>query len=151
MSHGEIEARLKAAGVQPTLQRIALCRFVLCEADHPTAEEVHQWAEKSLAKISLATVYNTLNTLVDARLLKAFRLSHSDKVIYDVNTHDHHHFLDEKTGKLFDISPDDLEFHLKLPKKFKVTGFQVAFTGTVQSSQLQKKQKTNSTDKKTDK
>lgn len=131
LSPVEIEAKLKAAGVQPTLQRIALCRFVLCEGDHPTAEEVHQWAEKNLSKISLATVYNTLNTLVDAKILRPFRLSHSDKIIYDVNTHDHHHFLDESTGKLFDIEQEDFKYQLKIPKKFKVTGFEVVFKGSI--------------------
>ncbi len=131
LSSSEIESKLKIAGVQPTLQRIALCQFVLCEANHPTAEEVHHWAEQNLAKISLATVYNTLNTLVEAKLLRPFRLPHSDKVIYDINTHDHHHFLDEKTGKLFDIETQDFEYNLNLPKKFKVKNFEVIFKGTV--------------------
>jgi Fur family transcriptional regulator, iron response regulator len=127
----EIEAKLKEAGVQPTLQRLALCRFVLCEADHPTAEEVKQWAEKNLEKISLATVYNTLNTLVDAGLLKAFRLPHSDKVIYDHNIDEHFHFLDEKTGQLVDIAAGDLSYEIKLPKKYKVKGLEVVFKGEI--------------------
>ncbi len=65
LTNDEIKERLLVAGVQPTLQRISICQFVLCEADHPTAEEVHNWAEKNLAQISLATVYNTLKTLVE--------------------------------------------------------------------------------------
>lgn len=127
----EIESKLKEAGVQPTLQRLALCRFVLCEADHPTAEEVKQWADKNLEKISLATVYNTLNTLVDAGLLRAFRLPHSDKVIYDHNIEDHFHFLDEKSGQLVDIAPTDLTYEIKLPKKYKVRGLEVVFKGEI--------------------
>lgn len=127
----EIQATLKAAGVQPTLQRIALCRYVLCEADHPTAEQVKKWAEKNLEKISLATVYNTLNTLVDAGLLRAFRLSHLDKVIYDVNTHDHYHFLDEKTGHLHDVDAAEVECDVRLPKKYKVKSLEIVFKGEV--------------------
>lgn len=127
----EIEAKLKAAGVQPTLQRLSLCRFVLCEANHPTAEEVKLWADKNLEKISLATVYNTLNTLVAAGLLRAFRLPHSEKVIYDVNTHDHFHFLDEKSGQLYDVAASDFDLQLKLPKKYKVKSLEIVFKGEI--------------------
>lgn len=129
----EIEDRLKAAGVQPTLQRISICRFVLCEADHPTAEVVHAWAEKNLAKISLATVYNTLNTLVQAGLLKEFKFQHSDKAIYDDNIEEHFHFLDEKSGQLFDIHKDDVKLSVDLQKKFKISGFDLLIKGETKS------------------
>lgn len=125
----EIENRLRAAGVQPTLQRISICQYVLCDADHPTAEEVHAWADKNLAKISLATVYNTLNTLVEAGLLREFKFSHSDKVIYDNNLDDHAHFLDEKTGQLFDIHKENIKVGLQLANNFKVEGYDLLIKG----------------------
>ncbi len=127
----EIAAQLSKVGVQPTLQRISIFGFILCEANHPTAEDVHVWAEKNLAKISLATVYNTLNTLVEAKLVKALRLSHTDKIIYDANVFDHHHFIDEKTGELFDICIDDVKTKLNLPKGFKVKDFEMTFRGSI--------------------
>jgi Fur family iron response transcriptional regulator len=129
----EIENRLKTAGVQPTLQRIAICQFVLCEANHPTAEEVHIWAEKNLAKISLATVYNTLNVLVTAGLLKEFKFQHQDKVIYDDNMEEHFHFLDEKSGQLYDIHKDDVKLSVELEKKFKISGFDLLIKGETKS------------------
>ena len=130
-STAEVEAQLASAGIQPTLQRIYIYQFILCEANHPTADQVHTWAEKNIAKISLATVYNTLNTLVEAKLLKVLRLPHTEKMIYDANTTDHHHFMDEKTGELFDISLDNLKCKLNLPKKFKVKDFEVIFKGSI--------------------
>lgn len=130
----EIESRLKNSGVQPTLQRIAICQFVLCEADHPTAEEVHAWAEKNLAKISLATVYNTLNVLVSAGLLKEFKFQHQDKVIYDDNMEEHFHFLDEKSGQLYDIHKDDVKLSVELEKKFKISGFDLLIKGETKTS-----------------
>ncbi len=132
-SLSEIAGKLSSVGVQPTLQRISLFHFLLCEANHPTAEDVHVWAEKNLAKISLATIYNTLNTLVEAKLLRSFRLSQSEKMIYDANIFDHHHFIDEKTGELFDISPEDMKFNFILQKKFKVNDFEVTFRGSIKN------------------
>ena len=130
----EIQAKLIAAGVQPTQQRIAICKYVLCEADHPTAEQVKEWAEKNLEKISQATVYNTLNTLVDAGLLRVFKFPHSEKVIYDNNTHDHYHFLDESSGNLYDIETKDLSVELQVPPKFVVSSMEIVLKGQIKAA-----------------
>jgi Fur family iron response transcriptional regulator len=131
LSPSEIESRLEAAGVQPTAQRIAICRYVLCQADHPSADQVKEWADKNFPKISLATVYNTLNLLVSAGLLKELRFPHSDKAVYDNNISPHYHFLDEKTGELFDVSPEEVEVSPKLKSMFQVKSVEVLLTGSV--------------------
>lgn len=128
----EIGQKLLAAGVQPTVQRLAICRYIFCEADHPTADQVFEWADKNLEKISQATVYNTLGTLVQGGILSALRLPHSDKVIYDCNTEDHHHFLDEKSGKLYDLPLDQVEISYQLPKKFRARHVEVVVKGRVE-------------------
>lgn len=129
LSPQEIELRLQTAGIQPTAQRIAIARFVLCEADHPSAEDVKAWADRNFPKMSLATVYNTLGTLVKAGLLKEFRFPHSEKVIYDNNVTSHYHFLDEETGELFDIDPAEIAVSSKLQKSFQVTEVEVVLRG----------------------
>jgi Fur family transcriptional regulator, iron response regulator len=134
LAPSEIEAKLAAAGVNPTAQRIAICRYVLCEADHPTAEQVKEWADRNFPKLSLATVYNTLGTLVQAGLLKELRLPHSESVIYDDNVGTHYHFLDERTGELIDVPPEAVEVTPRLQKKFKVKDVEVLIRGTLQGS-----------------
>jgi len=131
LSTQEIEKILKKAGVQSTAQRLAICQYVLCEAGHCTVDEVKAWADKNFPKISLATVYNTLNILVDVKLLTALKLSHSDKVIYDNNVASHYHFLDEETGKLIDIDIQNIDFKHTLSEQFKVNGIDVLLKGTV--------------------
>lgn len=124
-----IGEKLEAAGVQPTAQRIAIFRYVSCEADHPTAEDVKRWADDNFPKLSLATVYNTLNTLVEAKLLKEFKFPHTSKVIYDCNVSEHHHFLDENTGQLIDIDPGLVTVKSKLTKDLVVNDMHVLFRG----------------------
>ena len=131
LSPAQIEARLLAAGVQPTAQRIAICRYVLCGADHPTAEQVKDWADRNFPKLSLATVYNTLNLLVKAGLLQELRFPHSEKAVYDHNVSPHHHFLDEKTGALYDVSPEEVDVSPKLKAMFQVDGVQLLLRGRV--------------------
>jgi len=124
-----IVEKLETAGVQPTAQRIAIFQYLLREADHPTAEEVKAWADKNFPKMSLATVYNTLNTLVAAKLLKEFKFPHSSKVIYDRNVSKHYHFLDEETGQLIDLDPTQVEIKPKLKKEFLVNEIQLVLMG----------------------
>ena len=130
LSPQEIDARLKSAGIQPTAQRIAICHYVLCEADHPTAEQVKDWADRNFPKISLATVYNTLGTLVKAGLLKELKLPHSESVIYDDRVTDHYHFLDEATCKLIDVMPDEIDVVSRLKSGLKVNSIEILLRGT---------------------
>ncbi|HVE13413.1 MAG TPA: Fur family transcriptional regulator [Elusimicrobiota bacterium] len=125
-----IESRLRAAGVQPTAQRLAIARFVLGAAEHPSAEDVKAWADENFHKLSLATVYNTLGALVRAGLLKEVRLPHNDRVVYDDNVSEHYHFLDERTGKIFDVDPARVAVRPRLGKEFRVRGVEVLLRGT---------------------
>lgn len=137
----EIEERLRSAGVQPTHHRISICQHVLCDADHPTAEDVHEWADKNLAKISLATVYNTLNTLVEAGLLREFRFPHTDKVIFDTNLDEHYHFFDSKSEKLYDIPLEQIDVVSHLGRNVKVNQTTVFLTGEIKNQSPKKKEK----------
>ncbi len=129
LSPEQIESKLKAAGVNPTAQRLAICRYVLCEADHPTADDVKEWTDLNFPKLSLATVYNSLKTLVEAGLLQELKLPHSDKVFYDSRVSDHYHFLDESSGKLIDLMPDQVQVTPKLEHDFAIESIQVLIRG----------------------
>ena len=131
LSNQEIEQKLADAGLQATVQRIAICKYVLCEANHPSADQVKEWADKNLGKISQATVYNTLNSLVEAGLIREFRFSHSEKVFYDCTVEDHFHFVDEKTEQIYDIDPKDVELKINIPKKFKVKDIKLVLKGSL--------------------
>ena len=129
----EIEERLKKSGVAATAQRIAICKFVLCEADHPTAEDIKNWTDANFPKLSRATVYNTLDVLVQAGMLKELKLPHTGKVVYDTNVGDHYHFLDSTSGKLFDISSEECKVILNLPEDIYIEEVDVFLRGKVSS------------------
>ncbi len=104
----EIEKLLRSNKVQPSAQRIAICRYVLCEADHPTVEDVKSWADKNFPRMSLATVYNTLHTFCDAGLVQEITVDGS-KSYFDTRTNDHPHFYWEDDQKLTDAPADQLK------------------------------------------
>lgn len=94
---------LKQAGLRPTRQRMSLANLLFDAGDcHVTAEQLHHQAEDADIKVSLATVYNTLNQFTDAGLLREVVVD-SNKSYFDTNTTDHHHYFHETTAKLEDI------------------------------------------------
>lgn len=129
LTAAQITERLREAKLRPTAQRVAVCRFVLCHADHPTAEAVKKWADANFAKMSLATVYNTLGSLVKAGLLREFRFPHSESVVYDDNLSEHHHFLDVRTGAIEDVPADAVKVRATLGGRYKLHGIQVVLRG----------------------
>lgn len=125
----EIASRLQEAGIQPTAQRIAVCQYVLCEADHPTADGVKTWVDANFPKMSLATIYNTLNLLVQAGLLAERRFPHQESAVYDANMESHFHFLDEATGTIIDLPVESWPGPPRLPEDFDVQSTEVLFRG----------------------
>jgi len=98
--------RLTAAGLRPTRQRLALARLLFDSGDrHVTAEQLHQQAVGNGVKVSLATVYNTLNQFTASGLLREVAVD-SRRSYFDTNTELHHHFFNQDSEQLIDISGD---------------------------------------------
>jgi Fur family transcriptional regulator, iron response regulator len=94
---------LVGAGLRPTRQRMALGELLFGGCDrHVTAERLFDEAVAAKLSVSLATVYNTLHQFTDAGLLREIAVD-GTRVYFDTNVHDHHHFLVEEDGELYDI------------------------------------------------
>jgi Fur family iron response transcriptional regulator len=98
-----ILARLRAAGLRPTRQRLGLAKLLFDGADrHITAEQLHGEATAAAIPVSLATVYNTLHQFTGVGLLREVVVE-PGRSYFDTNIYDHHHFYCESTGALQDI------------------------------------------------
>ena len=101
--------QLKAAGLRPTRQRLALAKLLLESGPrHVTAEELFHQARTAGIPVSLATVYNTLHQFTSVGLLREVVVDMGQSY-FDTNTSHHHHFFDESSGALTDIPDDDIE------------------------------------------
>ncbi len=101
-------AQLRAAGLRPTRQRIALAELLFGQGDrHVTAEMLHAEAAQQGIGVSLATVYNTIHQFTKAGLLREVAVEGA-KTYFDTNTSNHYHFFFEKDGILVDIESADL-------------------------------------------
>lgn len=98
--------RLKDAGLRPTRQRLALGKLLFDAGDrHVTAEQLHAEAGSKGIKVSLATIYNTLNQFTESGLMREVVVA-PGRSYYDTNTEDHHHFFYEDDESLKDIPHD---------------------------------------------
>lgn len=104
----KIDTRLQSAGLRATPKRIAIGSLLFDGVDrHVTADDVSAMARKAGVRVSLATVYNTLNQFVAAGLLKRIILD-TDRTYFDTNVSDHHHLFFEENGMLHDIPGDSI-------------------------------------------
>lgn len=107
--------QIRAAGLRPTRQRLALAKLLFGgEGRHITAEMLHAEAQEEKIQVSLATVYNTLHQFTDAGMLREIVVDAS-RSYFDTTTHDHHHFFFEKSGVLSDIPEGAISFE-KIPE-----------------------------------
>lgn len=92
-------------GLKATPQRIVIYDALMAAHDHPTAETIYERIRPSHPTISLATVYKTLETLVD------YGLAHKVSTVegtyrYDGKTEAHHHIVVEGTHEIIDFEDE---------------------------------------------
>ena len=120
---------LQEHGIQPSAQRVAVAAYVLHTTGHPSADNVWASVRKNFPMISRATVYNTLNLFVEKGLLRELHLA-PDSVLFDPNTAHHHHFIDEDTGRIYDIPWNQVQVRNAKPLPgFDVRDYQVVMRG----------------------
>ena len=103
--------KLRESGLRPTRQRLKICEVLFSpeKTFHFTINDLTKIIEEKLsAKISLATVYNTVHAFKKKGYLKEISIN-SDKSYFDTNITDHHHFFDEDTNELIDCSDNEID------------------------------------------
>ena len=120
---------LRNKGIQPTPQRLEVARYVLDADNHPSADQVLDAVLTRCPTISRATVYNTLNLLVEKGLLTS-RALREGAVIFDPKLDRHHHLIDTETGEIHDIPWDAMDVRGATScEGFDVQDYQVVLRG----------------------
>ena len=123
--------KLADSGLRATPQRGVVYDVLLKKRDHPTADEVFARVKAERPTISLATVYNCLETLVSCDLVRTVNFERGP-TRYCPNLHPHAHFHDESTGKTHDIDlpPTLLEKVTSvLPPGYDAKSVEIIFRG----------------------
>lgn len=135
------EETISHNGHRLTPQRRGVYEVLLAERDHPTATEVFLRAKQRMPSISLATVYNCLETLVSCGLAKQVNVER-EATRYCPNAQEHGHFVCEQCGKVLDVpfaSGKRLERLWELPHGLTVTHSEVTLRGICANCNTQTK------------
>ncbi|MEO7003729.1 MAG: Fur family transcriptional regulator [Ktedonobacterales bacterium] len=95
--------RLRRLGVRVTPQRLFVVEALERGGGHMTAEEIMQWAAQRYPALNLATVYRTLDMLVDVGLVTQTGLGGGATSFELVGDSPHHHLVCEHCGAVMEM------------------------------------------------
>src|SRR5438309_1744020 len=104
LSKEAVEEMARERGLKMTPQRRMIVDVLQSATHHPTAEEVLNAVNRKFPMTSRATVYNTLNWLKEAGMVR--EVFEGGDLRFDPNTSEHHHFVCRRCGKIEDVDAD---------------------------------------------
>ena len=108
-----IEQKCQSQGVKLTDQRRIIAKVIseskeaYGESDHPDVDELYNRVSKIDPKISIATVYRTVQLFEEAGILTKHDFK-GGKARYEIND-DHNHLIDIKTGDIIEFVDEEIE------------------------------------------
>lgn len=123
----------KLQGLRMTRQRAEVYKVLMGHRDHPTAAEVHERAKSNIPGISLATVYNCLEALVQHGAVRQVNFERESSR-YCPNLTEHGHFHDEQSGAIVDVPLKKgikLSDFLDLPNGAQIDNLEITLRGKI--------------------
>lgn len=121
----DIHAYLIEHGIKPSVQRIAVARFLAENLTHPTVDEIYNGLLPHYPTLSRTTVYNTVRLLADSGCITWLDVD-SQGARFDFRTHPHAHFACNRCGRIIDIPICGAPHP---PDGFEVTAMQLSYKG----------------------
>ncbi len=122
-----------------TPQRLAILDYLDGNTAHPSAEDIYRAVAKRYYSMSFATVYNTLNTLSQAGVVRELTID-PDRKRYDPDTTMHHHLICVTCRKIVDVPG---EVGVAVPEgvatDYTILGSHVEFYGQCPSCRKKKR------------
>lgn len=98
----ELTTLFRARGLKVTPQRRAVFEALLNDDGHPSADVIWARVQEQMPTVSLRTVYQALNDLVELGEVQA--VSVGDRATrFDPNTESHDHFVCRSCERVYDI------------------------------------------------
>jgi len=115
-----------------TPQRIAICEHLTASEEHPTAAMIYENLKQRFHSMSLATVYNTLDALVEIGAINVLGQAGDDTVHYDADTEPHVNLACLSCNKIVDIPSEHvshLDEEITAASGYKLLGARVLYYG----------------------
>jgi len=132
---GEICEKIQEKSYKVTPQRQVILKVLLENIQkHLSAEDVYEIVKKKHPEIGMATVYRTLDLLVELGILQKMDFGDGKTrfELNDENVHHHHHLICLKCGKVLEFALDlldDLEERIAKKTNFDIVDHKLKFYG----------------------
>lgn len=132
--------KYRLLNIKLTPQRLAILDYLNENKSHPSAETIYKAVSKQFPTMSFATVYNTLETLLNKGSIRELKIE-SGKKRYDHDIKPHHHIICVKCNKIVDLYKD---YKIPLPdeitQEFELINKNIEFYGTCQNCKKKRNQ-----------
>ncbi|MCF6343895.1 MAG: transcriptional repressor [Devosiaceae bacterium] len=104
-----LEQQCASSGMRMTEQRRVIARVIEKALDYPDIEELYKRATKIDAKISLSTLYRTINLFEEAGLIEKHDFKDGRARIEPIPDEHHDHLIDIRSGKIIEFYSEEIE------------------------------------------
>lgn len=128
----DLSISLHSAGLRITPQRLAICEFLAGSDKHPTAQQIFDELKPRFPSLSLATVYNTLEMLVNQGCINSLGNAGDAQMHYDAHTEPHVNVACVSCHEITDFPSacvEELEKELAEHSGYNLLGSRVLYYG----------------------
>jgi Fur family ferric uptake transcriptional regulator len=104
-----LEEQCARKGMRMTDQRRVIAQVIEAASDHPDVEELYRRASAIDARISLSTVYRTLNMFEEAGLVTKHDFKDGRARFEPIPDEHHDHLIDIRSGKVIEFRNEEIE------------------------------------------
>lgn len=116
----KLKTELGRHNIKLSYQRLKILEYLTENHTHPSVDMIFNDLKSTIPTLSRTTIYNTVNSLVDAGLVRPVYTS-ANELHYDIVTEPHAHFECEKCHRLIDLEYD----FDSLPVPEAIRGYQI--------------------------
>ena len=135
-------AALNVAGKRVTSQRALILEIIRWESGHLDADEIYRRARVQRPRLSLSTVYRTLQALKEAGLIEELRFDDTHHHYEVKSSSKHHHLVCLSCGKVIEFEYPMSRFvkkNIAEAKGFEIVATEINMTGYCAECQKKKK------------
>jgi Fur family transcriptional regulator, ferric uptake regulator len=128
----EAAERLEACGHRATPQRTAVIAELMAQRRYVTAQDLHPALRRLQPHLGLATVYRTLELLVDCGLAEAFPQPNNEMRYAFCSARHHHHLVCTRCGLVTEVpgcALHTVERELERQNRYVITDHTLTFFG----------------------
>jgi len=123
-----ITNKLKNNNIRLSHQRLKVLEYLDQNRIHPTVEQIYYGLHDEIPTLSKTTIYNTLNTLTEAGLVKVLTIE-DNETRYDIRTDAHGHFKCTACESIYDFEVNMDSIEIKGLDGFKIYSRDMYFSG----------------------